>query len=61
MTLVNTPPPDRTVALLSKGIDAFSGWDPWPIVAQKDVPGAYVVARGGDVISYLGFNVATRA
>ena len=61
VTLVNTPPPDMTVALLSKGIDAFSGWDPWPIVATKDVPGAYVVQRGGDVISYLGFNVATRA
>src|SRR3954454_2943842 len=33
VTLVNTPPPDMTVALLAKGIDAFSGWDPWPIVA----------------------------
>jgi ABC-type nitrate/sulfonate/bicarbonate transport system substrate-binding protein len=61
VTLVNTPPPDMTVALLSKGIDAFSGWDPWPIVAQKDVPGAYVVLRSGDLISYLGYNVATRA
>src|SRR3712207_5965665 len=37
VTLVNTPPPDMTVALLSKGIDAFSAWDPWPIVALKDV------------------------
>ncbi len=60
VTLVNTPPPDMTVALLSRGIDAFSAWDPWPIVAGKDVPGAYTVIRGGDVISYLGFNVATR-
>lgn len=60
VTLVNTPPPDMTVALLSKGIDAFSGWDPWPIVALKDVPGAIEVVRGGDVISYLGFNVAKR-
>jgi len=60
VTLVNTPPPDMTVALLSKGIDAFSAWDPWPIVALKDVPGAIEVIRGGDVISYLGFNVATR-
>jgi ABC-type nitrate/sulfonate/bicarbonate transport system substrate-binding protein len=60
VTLVNTPPPDMTVALLSKGIDAFSCWDPWPIVALKDVPGAVEVIRGGDVISYLGFNVATR-
>jgi sulfonate transport system substrate-binding protein len=60
VTLVNTPPPDMTVALLSKGIDAFSGWDPWPIVAMKDVPGAIEVIRGGDVISYLGFNVGLR-
>jgi sulfonate transport system substrate-binding protein len=60
VTLVNTPPPDMTVALLAKGIDAFSGWDPWPIVALKDVPGAVEVIRGGDVISYLGFNVALR-
>jgi sulfonate transport system substrate-binding protein len=60
VTLVNTPPPDMTVALLAKGIDAFSAWDPWPIIAQKDVPGAVEIIRGGDVISYVGFNVATR-
>lgn len=60
VTLVNTPPPDMTVALLAKGIDAFSGWDPWPIVALKDVPGAVEIIRGGDVISYLGFNVGLR-
>ncbi|HWW48379.1 MAG TPA: ABC transporter substrate-binding protein [Xanthobacteraceae bacterium] len=60
VTLVNTPPPDMTVALLAKGIDAFSGWDPWPIIAGKDVPGAFQLVRGGDVISYLGFNVALR-
>ena len=60
VTLVNTPPPEMTVALLAKGIDAFSGWDPWPIVAMKDVPGAIEVQRGGDTISYLGFNVAMR-
>jgi NitT/TauT family transport system substrate-binding protein/sulfonate transport system substrate-binding protein len=61
VTLVNTPPPDMTVALLAKGIDAFANWDPWPIVAAKDVPGAFEVIRGGDVISYLGFNVALRS
>jgi ABC-type nitrate/sulfonate/bicarbonate transport system substrate-binding protein len=60
VTLVNTPPPDMTVALLSKGVDAFAAWDPWPIVALRDVPGAVEIMRGGDVISYLGFNVATR-
>jgi sulfonate transport system substrate-binding protein len=60
VVLVNTPPPDMTVALLADGIDAFSAWDPWPIVALKDVPGAIEVIRGGEVISYLGFNVALR-
>jgi ABC-type nitrate/sulfonate/bicarbonate transport system substrate-binding protein len=60
VTLVNTPPPDMTVALLAKGIDAFSAWDPWPIVAVKDVPGAIEVIRGGDVIAYLGYNVGLR-
>ncbi|REJ57901.1 ABC transporter substrate-binding protein [Phreatobacter sp.] len=60
VTLVNTPPPDMTVALLAKGIDAFVGWDPWPIVALKDVPGAVEIIRGGDAISYVGFNVALR-
>ncbi len=60
VTLVNTPPPDMTVALLSKGIDAFAAWDPWPIVAVKDVPGATEVARGGDLIAALGYNVGLR-
>src|SRR5437773_1143297 len=60
VTLVNTPPPDMTVALLSRRIDAFSRWDPWPIVALRDVPGAVEIIRGGDVISYLGFNVGLR-
>jgi len=60
VTLVNTPPPDMTVALLAKGIDAFACWDPVPIIALKDVPGAIEVIRGGDTISYVGFNVALR-
>jgi sulfonate transport system substrate-binding protein len=60
VTLVNTPPPDMTVALLAKGIDAFVGWDPWPIIAQKDVPGTIEIIRGGDVIAYVGFNVGMR-
>ncbi|MCU4182524.1 ABC transporter substrate-binding protein [Bosea sp. BH3] len=60
VTLVNTPPPDMTVALLAKGIDAFVGWDPWPVVALKDVPGAVEIIRGGGVISYIGYNVGLR-
>lgn len=60
VALVNTPPPDMPVALLAKGIDALSAWDPWPIVATRDIPGAYEVVRGGGVIGFLGFNVALR-
>jgi sulfonate transport system substrate-binding protein len=60
VTLINTPPPEMSVALLAKGVDAFVCWDPAPVIAMKDVPGAIEVIRGGDVISYLGFNIALR-
>ena len=60
VTLVNTPPQEMPVALLAKGIDAFSGWDPFPIMALKDVAGSYEVIRGGQVIGFLGFIVAMR-
>ena len=60
VTLVNTPPPEMTVALLAKGVDAFVAWDPAPVIGMKDVPGAIEVIRGGDVISYLGFNIGLR-
>ena len=60
VTLVNTPPPEMNVALLAKGVDAYACWDPVPVIGMKDVPGAIEVIRGGDVISYLGFNVTLR-
>ena len=60
VTLVNTPPQEMPVALLAKGIDAFSGWDPWPITALKDVAGSYEVIRGGQIIGFLGYIVALR-
>jgi ABC-type nitrate/sulfonate/bicarbonate transport system substrate-binding protein len=60
VTVINTPPPDMTVALLAQGIDAFFGWDPWPIVALTDVPGAVEIIRSGNVIAYVGFNVGLR-
>jgi len=60
VTLVNTPPPDMAVALLSKGVDAIVCWDPVPITALKDVPGAVEVSRGGDIIASLGYNVGLR-
>ena len=41
-------------------MDAYACWDPVPVIGMKDVPGAIEVIRGGDVISYLGFNVTLR-
>ena len=60
LTLVNTPPPEMNVALLAKGVDAFVCRDPAPVIGMKDVPGGIEVIRGGDVISYLGFNITLR-
>ena len=60
VTLVNTPPPEMPVALQGGGVDAFSCWDPWPIIAEQTVPGAKVVQRGGEVIDYIGYLVGLR-
>ena len=35
VTLVNTPPPEMTVALLAKGVDAFVAWDPAPVIGNE--------------------------
>ena len=49
VTLVNTSPPDMPVALSGGAVDGVVAWDPWPIIAQETVAGAYPVARGGGV------------
>lgn len=58
--LVNTPPPDMAVALQTSGLDAVAVWDPWPIIALRDVAGTYEVTRGGGRIAFLGYVVALR-
>jgi len=60
VTVVNTPPPEFNVALQTGAADAITGWDPWPILATKNVPGAYEIVRGGEVLGYYGFQVALR-
>jgi sulfonate transport system substrate-binding protein len=59
--IVNTPPPDMAVALQTGGVDAIAIWDPWPIVALRDVAGTYEVVRGGGYISFIGYIVAERS
>jgi len=59
--LVNTPPPEMAVALQTSGLDAVVVWDPWPIIALRDVEGTYEVTRGGGRIAFLGYIVAERS
>jgi sulfonate transport system substrate-binding protein len=58
--IANTPPPEMPVALATDGLDAIAVWDPWPIIATQDAPGAYEVSRGGGYIAYIGYIVAQR-
>lgn len=59
--IVNTAAPDLAVALQTSGIDAAIIWDPWPLLIQSQVEGAYEVARGGGYIGFVGYIVAKRA
>lgn len=61
VTLVNTPPGEMPVALRGGAVDAFSGWDPWPVIALGEVANTYEVVRGGGFIGFMGFNVALRS
>jgi ABC-type nitrate/sulfonate/bicarbonate transport system substrate-binding protein len=61
VTLVNTPPGEMPVALRGGAVDAFATWDPWPVIALREVPNAYEVVRGGGFIGFMGFNVALRS
>jgi len=60
LTLVNTPPQEMPVALRGGAVDAFATWDPWPVIALREIPDTYEVVRGGGFIGFMGFNVALR-
>ncbi|MDR7486856.1 MAG: NrtA/SsuA/CpmA family ABC transporter substrate-binding protein [Armatimonadota bacterium] len=61
LTLVNTPPGEMPVALRGGAVDAFATWDPFPVIAVREVQGAYEVVRGGGFIGFMGFIVALRS
>lgn len=61
LILVNTPPAEMPVALRGGAVDAFATWDPWPVIALREVPNTYEVVRGGGFIGFMGFNVALRS
>jgi ABC-type nitrate/sulfonate/bicarbonate transport system substrate-binding protein len=59
-TLINTPPPEMSVAMKTGGVDAMVCWDPWPVITRRDNPGSYTVTRGGGYVANVGYMVARR-
>lgn len=59
-TLVNTPPPEMSVAVRTGGVDAMVCWDPWPVITRRDNAGSFTVTRGGGYVANVGYMVARR-
>jgi ABC-type nitrate/sulfonate/bicarbonate transport system substrate-binding protein len=49
----NIDPTNLVSALQSSSVDAIVAWEPTPLEALQDVPGAFTVARGGGATQYL--------
>jgi ABC-type nitrate/sulfonate/bicarbonate transport system substrate-binding protein len=49
----NVDPTNLVSALQSSSVDAIVAWEPIPLEAVQNVPGAYTVYRGGGATQYL--------
>jgi sulfonate transport system substrate-binding protein len=49
----NVDPTNLVSALQSASVDAIVGWEPIPLEALQNIPGAYTVYRGGGATQYL--------
>ncbi len=54
INFANVPAPDHVSALRNGGVDAEVVWEPYGTMILQQVPGSYVVLRGG---GYLGWNL----
>jgi len=54
ITFVNVPAPNHVSVMRSGGVDAEVTWEPYGTMLLRQVPGAYVVLRGG---GYIGYNL----
>jgi NitT/TauT family transport system substrate-binding protein/sulfonate transport system substrate-binding protein len=54
ITFVNVPAPNHVSVMRSGGVDAEATWEPYGTMILQQIPGAYVVLRGG---GYLGYNL----
>ena len=53
VTLQNVDPTNLVSALESSSVDAIVSWEPIPLEALHNVPGAFTAYRGGGAIQYL--------
>jgi ABC-type nitrate/sulfonate/bicarbonate transport system substrate-binding protein len=54
INFVNVPSPDHVSVLRNGGVDAEVVWEPYGTMILQQIPGAYVVLRGG---GYLGWDL----
>jgi ABC-type nitrate/sulfonate/bicarbonate transport system substrate-binding protein len=54
INFVNVPPPNHVSSLRDGGVDAEVVWEPYGTMILQQVPGAYVVVRGG---GYIGWDL----
>ncbi|HVA38250.1 MAG TPA: ABC transporter substrate-binding protein [Candidatus Dormibacteraeota bacterium] len=58
VSFVNVPPSSSVSAMRTGAIDAESTWEPYGTMILKEVPGSYLVDRGGKYLGY-GLYIAT--
>ncbi len=54
INFVNVPAPNHVSALRDGGVDAEVVWEPYGTMILQQIPGAYVMLRGG---GYIGWNL----
>jgi ABC-type nitrate/sulfonate/bicarbonate transport system substrate-binding protein len=59
ITFVNVPSPNHVSVLRNGGVDAEVTWEPYGTMISQQVPGAYVVLRGGGFIGYCLYLMGT--
>ncbi len=54
VTLVNVPPVEHVPVMRQGGVDAMVTWEPYGTMILNQIPGAFLVKRGG---GYLGYSL----
>jgi ABC-type nitrate/sulfonate/bicarbonate transport system substrate-binding protein len=52
ITFVNVPAPNHVSVMRAGGVDAEVTWEPYGTMILQQIPGSYVVQRGGGYIGY---------